>query len=61
MTKHFFHTLVGLPHVASFGLKIIIKIFKNVDIRASELNFFIFVPDEDPEIDVKSKKKGFVP
>ena len=35
----------------------IIKIFKNVDIRASELNFFIFVPDEDPEIDVKSKKK----
>ena len=39
----------------------IIKIFKNVDIRASELNFFIFVPDEDPEIDVKSNKKGFVP
>ena len=25
------------------------------------LIFFIFVPDEDPEIDVKSKKKAFVP
>ena len=43
--------------ISSFGLKIMIKIFKNVNTRASEPHFPNFnVPDADLKIDVKNTK-----